>query len=39
MFSDLDDTVYIYVKTFLLMYAEDTVILSETPEGLQTALV
>ena len=38
MSSDLDDTVYIYVKLFLLMYADDTVILSETSEGLQTAL-
>ena len=33
MSSDLDDTVYI----FLLMYADDTVILSETSVGLQTA--
>ena len=38
MSSNLDDTVYIYVKLFLLMYEDDTVILSETPEGLQTAL-
>ena len=34
MSSDTDDTVNI----FLLMYADDTVILSETSEGLQTAL-
>ena len=36
--SELDDLAYIYVKLFLLMYADDTVILSETSEGLQTAL-
>ena len=38
MSSDLDDTVYIYVKLSLLMYADDKVILSEASEGLQTAL-
>ena len=36
--SELDNLAYIYVKLFLLMYADDTVILSETSEGLQTAL-
>ena len=38
MSSELDDTVNIYVKLFLLMYADDTVILSETSEGLQIVL-
>ena len=36
--SELGALAYIYVKLFLFMYADDTVIWSETSEGLQTAL-
>ena len=36
--SEFDDTVYLYVKLFILLYAYDTVILSDSSEGLQTAL-
>lgn len=36
--SDFDDSVYIYLKLFVLLYADDTVILSESANGLQSAL-
>ena len=36
--SKFDDTVYLYVKLFILLYADDTVTLSDSSEGLQTAL-
>lgn len=36
--SDFDDSVYIYLKLFVLLYADDTVILSESADGLQSAL-
>ena len=36
--SEFDDTVYLYVKLFILLYANDTVILSDPSEGLQTTL-
>ena len=38
MSSEFDDTVYLYVKLFILLYADDTVILSDSSGGLQTAL-
>ena len=34
----LDDTLMVYLEMFILLYADDTVILSDTPEGLQNAL-
>ena len=36
--SELDDRVYIYLKLFILLNADDKVILSESPEGLQSCL-
>ena len=36
--SKFDDAVHLYVKIFILLYADDTVILSDSSEGLQTAL-
>ena len=36
--SNLDNAAYIYVKLFILLYADDTVIMSESPNGLQSAL-
>lgn len=36
--SDFDESVYIYLKLFVLLYADDTVILSESANGLQSAL-
>ncbi|MCW4346540.1 MAG: reverse transcriptase domain-containing protein [Candidatus Thiodiazotropha endolucinida] len=36
--AELDDRVYIYLKLFILLYADDTVILGESSEGLQTCL-
>ena len=36
--SELDHTVTIYLKLFILLYADDTVIFSESKEGLQAAL-
>ena len=35
---ELDDDIVIFLKLFLLLYADDTVILSESAEDLQTAL-
>lgn len=35
---ELDDDVAIYLKLFLLLYTDDTVILSESAEDLQSAL-
>ena len=37
MSSEFDDTVYLYVKLFILLYADNTIILSDSL-GLQTAL-
>ena len=36
--SEFDQTVTIYLKLFILLYADDTVIISESKEGLQSAL-
>ena len=36
--SELDHTVTIYLKLFILLYADDTVTFSESKEGLQAAL-
>ena len=33
-----DDTVEVYLKLYLLLYADDTIILSETSADLQSAL-
>ena len=33
-----DDTIEVFLKLYLLLYADDTVIFSETPDGLQKAL-
>jgi hypothetical protein len=32
------DNLHIYIKIFALLYADDTIILAETPESLQNAL-
>ena len=32
------DEIQIYVRLFLLFYADDTILIAESPEGLQTAL-
>ena len=36
--SNLDNAAYIYLKLFILLYADDTVIMSESSNGLQSAL-
>lgn len=36
--SELDDSIYVYLKLFIILYADDTVIVSETQQGLQSAL-
>ena len=36
--SHLDNAAYIYFKLFILLYADGTVIMSESPNGLQSAL-
>ena len=36
--NDVRDTLGIYFKLFILLYADDTVLISETEEGLQTSL-
>ena len=36
--SNLDDEVYIYFQLFFLLYADDTVVMSESSNGLQNAL-
>ena len=36
--SNLDNAAYVYFKLFILLYADDTVIMSESPNGLQSAL-
>ena len=36
--SEFDDTLYIYLKLFILLYADDTAILSDSAQGLQSAL-
>ena len=36
--SNLDNAVCIYFKLFILLYADDTVIMSESSNGLQSAL-
>ena len=36
--SNLDNAVYIYFKLLVLLYADDTVIMSEASNGLQFAL-
>ena len=35
--NDVRDTLGIYFKLFILLYADDTVLISETEEGLQTS--
>ena len=36
--SNLDNAVHIYFKLFILLNADDTVLMSESPNGLQSAL-
>jgi hypothetical protein len=36
--NDVRDTLGIYLKLFNLLYADDTVLISETQDGLQTIL-
>ena len=36
--SDVNDTLHIFLKVFVLLYADDTVIISESAEDLQNAL-
>ena len=36
--SNLDDEVYIYFQLFILLYADDTVVMSESSNGLKNAL-
>ena len=36
--ANLDDEVYIYFQLFILLYADDTVVMSESSNGLQNAL-
>ena len=36
--SNLDDEVYVYFQLFILLYADDTVVMSESSNGLQKAL-
>jgi hypothetical protein len=38
MSSELEAQLEIYLKMFALLYAEDTVLMSETSDGLQTLL-